>query len=66
MKAFVLRDVLCDYTCGCIIVQAKNKKEAADKIREKRGNLYGMSRDEIEEYIEEIDKGYYLEVWGGS
>jgi len=71
MKVFVLKDVLCDYSCGCIIVAAKNKEEAIKIIRDKRsisGDLGGRSVDwsNIEDYIEEVKKGYYSEMWGGG
>ena len=69
MKVFVLKDVLCDYSCGCIVVAAKNKKKAVEIIREKRGgSLYGngMRWDEVEENLEEVTKGYYFEVFGGG
>jgi len=46
MKVFVLYEVLCDYTCGCIIVAARNAKEAAKIIVGKHGeSLDGDSID---------------------
>ena len=63
MKVFVLNDVLCDYTCGCIVVAAEYKEEAIDIILRKHGQNIC---DDIEEAIEEVGPGYYLEVWGGS
>jgi len=67
MKVFVLHVVLCDYTCGCIIVAARNAKEAAKIIVGKHGeSLDGDSIDKIESNLEEITAGYYTEVYGGS
>lgn len=69
MKVFVLRGVLCDYTCGCIVVAAKNREEAVDIIMKKRdGRLYsdGLAWDQVENALEEVGKGYYCEVYGGS
>ena len=68
MKVFVLQGVLCDWTCGVIIVSAKDKKEAIEKIKEHEYDLYGdtVSFDNIEEEIEEVTKDYFLAVWGGG
>ena len=68
MKVFVLDGVLCDYTCGCIVVAAKNKKEAAEIIMKKRTSLHGdgIFWNNFEEHLEEVTKGYYFEVFGGG
>lgn len=66
---FVLKDVLCDYSCGCIVVAAKNKEEAIKIIRDKKPHgLYGdhVNWSNIEEHMEEVTKGYYFEVFGGG
>ena len=65
MKVFILNNVLCDYSCGCIIVAAKNKKEASEIIRENRAKT-GLDCDDIEGELEEIGKGYYFELSGGG
>lgn len=65
MKVFVLYNVLCDYTCGCIIVSAKNKKEAIKIIKDKRARALDSpyaTRSNIEDHMEEVGKGYYSEV----
>lgn len=64
MKVFILKDVLCDYTCGCIIVAAKNRKKAADIIKMNHGSKNEFSN--IENDLEEVIKGYYFEVCGGG
>jgi hypothetical protein len=68
MKVFVLYKVLCDYTCGCIIVAAKNKKDAIRIIKEHRTNLngVGVGWNNIEENLEEVIAGYYEEIFGGG
>ena len=69
MKVFVLFGVLCDWTCGCIIVSAKNKEEAIKIILEKtEGELSGdmVSVENIKEKIIEVTEGFYEEVWGGG
>lgn len=70
MKVYILKNVLCDYTCGCIVVAAKNKKEAAEIIMEKRGGqIYSGGEvywDNIEEHLEEVTRGCYFEVFGGG
>ena len=54
MKVFILNNVLCDYSCGCIIVAAKNKKEAINIILSNQGSSVC---ENIEEEIEEVVKG---------
>jgi hypothetical protein len=69
MKVFILRNILCDYSCGVIIVAARNKEEAIKIIKDKRPyGLRGHSVNwaNIEDHIEEIGKGYYSELFGGG
>ena len=65
MKVFVLEGVLCDYTCGCIVVAAENKEQAIEIITERNPEV---SSDIIEwhEALEEVTEGYYLALWGGG
>ena len=72
MKVFVLEGVLCDYTCGCIVVAAENKEQAIEIITERNpevsADVTEVSADVIEwhEALEEVTEGYYLALWGGG
>ena len=69
VKTFVLRNVLCDYTCGIIVVAARTRKKADERIKmERDGTLYGdgIGLNEIDKHIEEIGEGFYSETFGGS
>lgn len=63
MKTFVVEKVLCDYTCGLIVVKAKNIEHAKDLLREKFDNdTYGdVTRD-----IRELQNDEIVYVYGGS
>ena len=67
LKVFVVDGVLCDYTCGCIIVAAKSREEAIEIIREK-GDADYLVLDEPDwaDLLEEVTEGYYNAVWGGG
>lgn len=69
VKTFILRNVLCDYTCGCIVVAARTRRKAVERIKlERDGELWGggISLSEIDKHLEEIGEGYYSETMGGG
>jgi len=69
VKTFILRNVLCDYTCGVIVVAARTKRKAIERIKmERDGELYGdgISLSEIDKHLEQIGEGFYSETFGGS
>lgn len=35
MRIWIAEDVLCDYTCGIIVITAKDEKEAVEQLSEK-------------------------------
>ena len=64
MKVFVLYNVLCDYTCGCIIVAAESEAEAWKIINARNEDLYADTEEGLK--LEEVTEGYYNAVWGGG
>lgn len=62
MKTFVAEDVLCDYTCGLIVVKAKNKKEAVKLIYQKDSFLI----EDIVKKLRELKENEVVFVYGGG
>jgi len=65
LKVFVWDKVLCDATCGIIVVVAKDVEEAR-KLAIKEGNEYRSVIDAVshEPEVVEIEKAFV--VWGGG
>jgi len=70
-KVYILYNVLCDYTCGCIIVAAKDKEDAIRKIYEEfsQDDLYTegrINRHNIIDQLVEVTKDTFTYIWGGG
>lgn len=68
MKLFVWKDVLCDYTCGMIVVLAEDEGAAIRLIREKSEFRGASERDagSTAPEVYELDKPLLFEVFGGG
>ena len=64
MKTFVAEGILCDYTCGMVVVTAENLEHAKQIIDDKFE--FDSVKNEIKENLEELEVGEYLDCWGGG
>lgn len=62
MKTFVVENVLCDYTCGLIVVKAKNIECAKDLLRKKFNDTY----EDVTKDIRELQNDEIVYVYGGG
>ena len=80
MKTYVVEDTLCDYTCGAIVVKAKNVDEAIKLIlNSKDAKDYNFCKNEnynppniiknkkcLKDKIRELKDNEVLGIWGGE
>jgi len=65
MKMYVWKDVLCDYTCGMIVVFAHDLKEARQIAKKQLDSVDYEGSIEVDE-PDIYDKPSAVAVWGGG
>lgn len=72
MKTYVVENILCDYTCGLIVVKAKNKEDAIEMIINEIHDPVFYCEHEIDnrkclrEKIRELNDNEIVYVKGGA
>lgn len=66
MKVFIAENVLCDYTCGMIVVIASDKERAIEIVKKKFDWITQkrIPKELKEISLEEEEQVFY--VWGGG
>jgi hypothetical protein len=62
MKTFVVENILCDYSCGLIVVKAKDVESAKNLLRDKFNDTY----ENITNGIRELKDNEIVYVYGGG
>ncbi len=62
MKTFVVENILCDYSCGLIVVKAKDVESAKNLLRDKFNDTY----EDITNGIRELKDNEIVYVYGGG
>ena len=66
MKTYVAQEVLCDYTCGIVIVRAENIEEAKRKVSNFGGREWSdCTIEEVKSKLHEMTDAV-IAVWGGG
>ena len=63
MKTFVAEGVLCDYTCGMVVVKATNKEEAINLIK---NDVASYDVGDVLSTLRELKEGEVVMVYGGG
>ena len=63
MKTFVAEGVLCDYTCGMIVVKAASKEEAINLIQKE---IASYDVGDVLSALRELKDGEVVMAYGGG
>ena len=69
MKVFIWQEVLCDWTCGMIVVIADSLEDAIDKVRNEEGDFTVSEMARVKPTVIEtgqLDQPIMFCVWGGG